>query len=84
MEEKDSGSYNRITSVIALPNGMSAPETQTPLMAFDMDDWNDEQFAALPEWVQEKIKKSTQYQQKQAPMDVVDFPEEVKEEDCPF
>ena len=38
VEEKDSGSYNRITSVIALPAGMSTPATQTPLIAFDIDD----------------------------------------------
>ena len=60
VEEKDSGSYNRITSVIALPTGMDVPKTETPLIAFDIDVWNDEVFTSLPGWIQERIKKSTQ------------------------
>lgn len=72
VEERDSGTYNRITSVIALPAGMEAPATQTPLLAFDMDAWDDETFNALPEWVRNRIKKSTQYQKLHAPTDPVD------------
>ena len=72
VEEKDSGSYNRITSVIALPAGMDAPKTETPLIAFDIDAWDDEVFTALPGWIQERIKKSTQYQKLHVPTDPVD------------
>lgn len=72
VEEKDSGSYNRITSVISLPAGMAAPTTETPLIAFDMDSWDDEVFNSLPEWIQERIKKSTQYQKLHVPTDSVD------------
>ena len=72
VEEKDSGSYNRITSVISLPAGMSAPATETPLIAFDIDTWDDEVFKSLPEWIQERIKKSTQYQKLHVPTDPVD------------
>ena len=72
VEEKDSGSYNRITSVIALPAGMNAPATETPLIAFDIDTWDDEVFKSLPEWIQERIKKSTQYQKLHVPTDPVD------------
>ena len=72
VEEKDSGSYNRITSVIALPAGMDAPKTETPLIAFDIDAWDDEVFNSLPGWIQERIKKSTQYQKLHVPTDPVD------------
>lgn len=72
VEEKDSGSYNLVTSVIALPAGMSTPATQTPLIAFDIDAWDDEVFNSLPEWIQERIKKSTQYQKLHVPTDPVD------------
>lgn len=72
VEEKDSGSYNRVTSVIALPAGMGAPKTETPLISFDIDAWNDEVFTSLPEWIQERIKKSTQYQKLHVPTDPVD------------
>ncbi len=72
VEEKDSGSYNRITSVIALPAGMEAPVTNTPLIAFDMDAWDDGVFNALPGWIQSRIKKSTQYQKLHVPADSID------------
>lgn len=72
IEEKDSGTYNRITSVISLPMGMDIPATETPLIAFDMDAWDDETFTALPAWIQERIKKSTQYQKLHVPTETVD------------
>lgn len=72
VEEKDSGSRNRITSVIALPTGMDAPKTETPLITFDIDAWNDEVFTSLSGWIQERIKKSTQYQKLHVPTDPVD------------
>lgn len=37
-----------------------------------MDNWNDEVFKALPEWVQEKIKKSTQYKKEHTPTDSIE------------
>ena len=72
VEEKDGNSYNRITSVISLPAGMSAPTTETPLIAFDMDAWDNEVFNSLPVWIQDRIKKSTQYQKLHVPTDPVD------------
>ncbi len=72
VEEKDGNSYNRITSVISLPAWMSAPTTETPLIAFDMDAWDDEVFNSLPVWIQDRIKKSTQYQKLHVPTDPVD------------
>ena len=72
VEEKDSGSYNRITSVISLPAGMTAPTTETPLIVFDIDAWDDEAFKSLPGWIQDRIKKSTQYQKLHVPTDSVD------------
>lgn len=72
VEEKDSGSYNRITSVISLPVGIPAPTTETPLIVFDVDAWDDEVFNSLPGWIQDRIKKSTQYQKLHVPTDSVD------------
>lgn len=72
VEDKDSGSYNRITSVIALPAGMETPATNTSLIAFDMDAWDDGVFSALPGRIQDRIKKSTQYQKLHAPADSID------------
>ena len=68
--------YSNVKAVAALPKGIPAPATDTPSFSFDVDEWDDAVFATLPEWVQEKIKKSTQYQQMHAPADAVDFPAE--------
>lgn len=85
----DSGEYANVDSAIPLPKGMAAPATDTPLVCWNMDEWNDDLFASLPEWVQEKIKKSTQYQTLHAPEDVVDFPpaasaQTANGEECPI
>jgi len=69
----DTGEYANVESVIPLPKGMPAPATETALILWNMDEWDDTAFAALPEWVQEKIKKSTQYQKDHTPTGEVDF-----------
>lgn len=66
--------YANIESVIPLPAGMPDPSTSTELMSFDVEDWDDKRFEALPEWIQEKIKNSTQWKEQHAPDTVVDFP----------
>ena len=75
----DSKEYANIDSVIPLANGMPAPSTDTPLISWDMDSWDDKVFEDLPEWVQEKIKKSTQYQKQHTPTDTIDFKEPADE-----
>lgn len=80
----DSGEYANVNSAIPLPKGMPVPSTETPMICWDMDKWDDDLFAALPEWVQEKIKKSIQYQKLHAPEDTIDFPESVQGKECPF
>lgn len=70
----DTGEYANVDNVIPLPRGMPSPAASSALLRWDMDQWSDEAFAELPEWAQEKIKKSTQYQQMHAPSDPVDFP----------
>ena len=58
----ENGEYANVKAAIPLPNGMPAIDSNTPYVMWDMDRWDDTVFAALPEWVQEQIKKSTQYQ----------------------
>nr|DAR74397.1 MAG TPA: ATP synthase [Caudoviricetes sp.] len=70
----DTGEYANVDSVIPLPKGMPAPQAVSPTILWNMDEWSDEKFSALPDWVQEKIKKSTQYQKDHTPTDPVDFP----------
>ena len=72
----DTGEYANVDSVIPLPKGMPAPQAVSPTILWNMVEWSDEKFSALPDWVQEKIKKSTQYQKDHTPTDSVDFPVE--------
>lgn len=71
----EDGQYANIKSVMPLIKGYPVPHTETPLQTFDIDNWDDKVFAALPEWVQETIKKSLQYQKKHASDTAVDFPQ---------
>lgn len=69
----DAGEYANVESVIPLPKGMPAPTTQTAPVLWNMEEWDDGVFEALPEWVQEKIKKSTQYQKDHTPTNTIGF-----------
>lgn len=70
----ETGEYANIDGVMQLPKGMPKLSTETELMSFNIDEWDDKAFEKLPEWIQEKIKNSTQYQSAHAPETVVDFP----------
>lgn len=66
----ESGEYSNIDSISPLPNGIpiAVPNPLSPLIRFDMEPWDQKAFEALPEWAQEKIKKSTEYQKDHAPI----------------
>lgn len=89
----DSGEYANVDSVVPMPKGVPAPVSTTTPIRWDMDAWDDEVFKTLPEWAQEKIKKSTQYKTLHTPTDKIDFKEEAptpsapndeKKESCPI
>lgn len=69
----EDGQYANIKSVVQPMKGYTIPGTATPLLTFDIDNWDDKTFEILPEWVQETIKKSLQYQKLHAPADKVDL-----------
>lgn len=75
----ESGEYANIDTVMALPKGMPAPKPTLPLLRFDLEPWDETAFAALPDWAQEKIKKSSQYQKLHLPAETVDFPDAAAE-----
>ena len=63
----ETGEYANINTIMPLFPGLPAPTTTTPLRVWDMDKWDDKAFEDLPAWVQEKIKKSAQYQKEHVP-----------------
>ena len=70
----DTGEYANVESVMPLPKGFPAPVSKTAFFTWDMDSWDDEAFEKLPQWAQEQIKKSTQYQTTHAPVADVAVP----------
>lgn len=64
----ETGEYANIDTIMPLFPGLAAPTTSTALKVWDMDNWDDKALSELPGWVQDKIKKSTQYQKIYAPV----------------
>lgn len=77
----DTGEYANIEGVMQMPAEMPDPTTATKPLCFDMEEWDDDVFKALPDWIQEKIQNSTQYKERHAPDQVVDFLKETEEPD---
>lgn len=64
--------YANVANLMPLPRGVAVPVTDTKPIRWDMEQWDDALFAELPEWVQEQIKKSTQYQKEHTPTDSIE------------
>ena len=75
--------YSNVDNIMPIPRGFPAPTTDTKQIRWDMEQWDDEVFKELPEWIQDKIKKSTQYQQDHAPNTVVEV-KSASEGACPI
>ncbi|MBO5836270.1 MAG: hypothetical protein J6Q92_00065 [Oscillospiraceae bacterium] len=78
----DTGEYSNVANLMPLPKGMPAPISNTPVVTWDMDKWDDVVFEALPEWTREQIKKSTQYQKEHAPETTIEV--KTPETECPI
>lgn len=66
----ETGEYSNIDGIAPLPMGLpiDVPKPMSQLIRFDMEPWDQKLFESLPEWAQEKIKKSTEYQKEHAPV----------------
>ena len=78
----ETGEYSNVESAIPLMKGYPVPTSSTPPIRWDMDHWDDVVFGGLPEWVQEKIKKSTQYQKEHTPETTIEVA--APETECPI
>lgn len=79
----ESKEYANVDNLMPIPKGFPSPQSDTPHIRWDMDAWNEEVFKELPEWIQDKIKKSSQYQKDHAPDDTVEIAP-LGEEAAPF
>lgn len=81
VKETENGTFNDITVIASPPKKMQMPEAESETICFEIENWNDEVFAKLPEWIQNKIKKSTEYQTKYAPDEKIGFKDNDKNSD---
>ena len=79
----ETGEYANVDNLMQLPKGFPVPKSESTPILWDMEKWNEEVFATIPEWIQEKIKASTQFQKEHAPDTVIEV-KTITEEDCPF
>lgn len=61
VQKKDGSECNKIAGVFGLPKGLPAPKPENPLMTYQVEDGENEVFLTLPEWIRERIKKSTEW-----------------------
>ena len=79
--------YAYISSLAPLPKGMEEPEVVNEPKTLDFNDnWNDDLFASLPEFIQNKIKESKEYKEKFNIKEeqVAEEDEGINPEDTPF
>lgn len=68
----DTGEYANIESAGQIPPGIPVPAAMGKMYHFDINDgFDDAAFAGLEEWMQEKIKKSSEYKKEHVPVQTV-------------
>lgn len=78
----ETGEYSNVANLMPIPKGFPTPTTETKYIRWDMEYWDDAVFSELPEWIQEKIKKSSQYQKEHAPNTSIEV--KPSEKECPI
>jgi hypothetical protein len=53
--------YERISSITPIPKGLNCPEQINPTFVLSFDEWDEEKFKSLPEFIRERIEKSDEY-----------------------
>jgi len=59
--EKDGRTYANVAAAMPLPKGMAKPETDSPLVNFDLDDFQAEVLEGLHDKLRDVIKASPEY-----------------------
>lgn len=85
-QTKNDKTYANIASIVPKPKGFAEPPTSNRHVYFSMDgDFDRATFAALPEWMQEMIKKSPEYQRANASSPSPgDYTGGIPDDDIPF
>jgi hypothetical protein len=85
----DERTYANVKGVTALPRGMSAPLPVNPVMIYDMEKANEDVLVALPQWIQEMVKKGerpgdAEAENERVQQDIADTTNSVAPAEIPF
>lgn len=80
-EEKNGNTYNNISSIMALPKGMTIKmlEETSHFDVEDVETWKN--WGKIPSWIQDKIKKADNYQESGLDKFVAEYEETIKEQE---
>lgn len=80
-EEKNGNTYNNISSIMALPKGMTIGvlEQTSHFDVEDVETWKN--WGKIPSWIQDKIKKADNYQESGLDKFVTEYEETIKEQE---
>ena len=53
--------YHQVASVTPLPKGMGCPKPTLDVLLYDIEDGESDTFALLPEWIQDRIRESEEW-----------------------
>lgn len=77
--------YANIVSINPLPDEMEKPDQLNPSIVFDMaGEFNQTEFDKIPNWIQEKIKLSPEYENFETPKEEPTEEQKNDAEDLPF
>ncbi len=74
---KNGNTYANITGISLIPKGMEVPEMVNDKQVLSFDDFNEELFSSLPDFIKEKIEMSEEYKSLRMEADK-------KDDDVPF
>lgn len=84
VSKKTGNNYAAISGVTPVPKGMPLPAQVNPSFVFSYDEWSDEKFAALPEWLRKRIEATPEFRRRlEQPVADVPFKDE-SNDDLPF
>lgn len=80
-EEKNGNTYNNISSIMALPKGMTIGllEQTSHFDVEDVETWKN--WGKIPSWIQDKIKKADNYEESGLNKFVAEYEESIKEQE---
>jgi len=68
-KQDKSGNFAFIDNCTRLPKGMTCPPAVNPVQILSYDNWDEELFSKLPQFLKDKIESSKEYQAKEGVLD---------------